>query len=123
MHGFMVNALTEALDDYGVENPDRIVDGQPQMSKKVVWRSADGTLTQGVWEMTEGAIEGFDNNETFVVVEGRATVEFTNRGEKFDLLPGTVCVMQKGDPIRITVHEKLRKVYAHRGSLGTSDVT
>jgi uncharacterized cupin superfamily protein len=88
MHGFIANALTEALEDYGVENQDRIVDGQPQMSKKVVWRSADGTLTQGVWEMTEGAIEGFDNNETFVVVEGRATVEFTNRGEKFDLAAG-----------------------------------
>jgi uncharacterized cupin superfamily protein len=118
---FVANALTEALENYGVEDQDRIVEGHPQMSKKVVWRSADGTLTQGVWEMTEGAIEGFDNNETFVVVEGRATVELNNRGEKFDLLPGVVCVMQKGDPIRITVHEKLRKVYAHRGSLGTSE--
>jgi hypothetical protein len=42
MDGFVANALTEVLENYGVADQDRIVEGHPQMSKKVACRLALG---------------------------------------------------------------------------------
>ena len=40
--------------------------------------SADGTRELGVWEMTAGAMRDVEADEVFLVIAGRATVEFVD---------------------------------------------
>lgn len=116
MNGFVQHALDQNVTPYTIDNPDRVVAGTPTVSANRFWASADGDVVHGIWEMTEGTINGFDRDETFVVVSGSATLEFTNRNEVAELTPGSVCVLHKGDPVSITVHSTLRKVYALHGA-------
>jgi hypothetical protein len=68
-------------------------------------------LTVGVWEMTKGVAEDTEEDEVFVVVSGRATVEFLDSGEVLHLSAGTVARLIAGQRTRWTVYETLRKVY------------
>jgi uncharacterized cupin superfamily protein len=109
--GFVVDALRQTVEPYDIDDPSRIVSGNPVTSQALLW-ATPGSTYHGVWEMTEGSIERFDADEVFIVLVGRATVEYTARGITADLGPGTLCVLTKGDPARITVHETVRKVFA-----------
>lgn len=116
MNGFVKQTKDQELTPYSLDNPDRVVAGTPSVATSRFWTSADGSVVHGVWEMTVGTIDGFDRDETFVVIDGRATVTFTNRNESAELVPGSICVMHRGDPVRITVHSTLRKVFATHGT-------
>ncbi len=65
----------------------------------------------GVWEMTPGAMSDVEADELFVVIAGRATVEFVETGTWMLLGPGDVVQLRAGARTVWTVTETLRKVY------------
>ena len=65
----------------------------------------------GVWEMSPGVAQDDEEDEIFVVLSGRADVEFLDTGETLSLVPGTVGRLRVGQRTRWTVHETIRKVY------------
>lgn len=71
-----------------------------------------GGVELGVWEMTEGTAVDTEADEVFIVLSGRAQIEFIE-----PLLPpvevraGSVVRLDAGMRTQWTVHETLRKVY------------
>lgn len=65
----------------------------------------------GVWEMSPGVAQDDEEDEIFIVIAGRADVEFLDSGETLSLVPGSVARLHAGQRTRWTVHETLRKVY------------
>ena len=80
------------------------------MSELVLSESADGRIVRGIWQMTPGVVTDTEADEIFVVLAGRATVEFAD-GTVMEVGPGDVAVLTEGAKTTWTVHETLRKVY------------
>jgi uncharacterized protein len=64
----------------------------------------------GVWEMDAGVAQDIEVAEIFVVLSGRARIDFAS-GEQLDLEPGAMVRLEAGEHTTWTVHERLRKVY------------
>ncbi|GII95514.1 cupin domain-containing protein [Sinosporangium siamense] len=92
-------------------DPGQIVSGFPEVSGKVLWESADGRQSRGIWQITPGVVTDVEEDELFVVVSGRATVEVED-GPTLHIGPGDLGVLRRGDRTTWTVHETLRKAYA-----------
>lgn len=90
--------------------PAQIVSGEPVVTGKVLWESADGKQVRGIWQITPGVVTDTEANELFVVVSGRATVAVEG-GATLEIGPGDACVLREGDRTTWTVHETLRKAY------------
>jgi uncharacterized cupin superfamily protein len=88
---------------------DQVVTGSPATGSRILG-TFDG-LEVGVWEMTPGAMSDVEADELFVVVSGRATVEFVDTGAWLLLGPGDVVQLHAGSRTIWTVTETLRKVY------------
>ncbi|EPH41767.1 cupin domain-containing protein [Streptomyces aurantiacus] len=91
-------------------DPAQIVSGEPVVTGKVLWESADGKQVRGIWQITPGVVTDTEANELFVVVSGRATVEVEG-GDVLEIGPGDAAVLREGDRTTWTVHETLRKAY------------
>jgi uncharacterized cupin superfamily protein len=89
-------------------DPELIVSGDPAASAADIAQGKSGAVT-GVWKIEPGVVTDTEVEETFVVLEGRATIECD--GESYDLGPGSVCVFEAGAETTWTVHETLLKVY------------
>lgn len=109
---FVVNVPALAEDELEVEplEPAQIVSGEPVVTGKVLWESADGRQIRGIWQITPGVVTDTEANELFVVVSGRATIE-VDGGPVLEVGPGDACVLREGDRTQWTVHETLRKAY------------
>ena len=64
----------------------------------------------GVWEHPVGRSTDVEADEIFVVLSGRATVQFAD-GTELDLGPGTVGILEAGAETTWVVTETLRKVW------------
>jgi uncharacterized cupin superfamily protein len=74
---------------------------------------ADGEL--GVWEMTPGAMRDTEVDEVFLVIAGRATVEFVEPPlPPIELRPGSIVRLDAGMQTVWTVTETLRKLFIAR---------
>jgi len=96
-------------------DPAQIVSGDPRVASAVLHESlADEpggrVVERGVWEITPGVVTDVEADELFVVLSGRATIEFED-GPTLEVGPGDVAVLPEGAVTRWTVHETLRKVY------------
>lgn len=69
-----------------------------------------GGVNVGVWEMTPGTMSDTEVDEIFVVLHGKAKVEFKD-GAPIMLSPGDVVRLHAGQQTVWTVTETLRKVY------------
>ncbi|GAA2059498.1 cupin domain-containing protein [Catenulispora yoronensis] len=107
--GFALH-VADAVLEPGELDPAQIVAGEPRVSEVVLSESEDGRVARGIWEMTPGVVTDTEADEVFVVVSGRATVEFAD-GTVLEVGPGDVAVLSEGAQTRWTVHETLRKVY------------
>jgi uncharacterized cupin superfamily protein len=107
--GFAVHVPDAALEPSELD-PAQIVAGDPRISEAVLHASEDGRVIRGIWQMTPGVVTDVEADEVFVVVSGRATVEFAD-GTVLELGPGDVGVLTEGAETTWTVHETLRKVY------------
>lgn len=69
----------------------------------------------GVWEMTPGAMRDTEVDEVFLVIAGRATVEFVDPPlPAIELRPGSVVRLDAGMRTVWTVTETLRKLFIAR---------
>ncbi len=91
-------------------DPATIREGSPEVSELVLATSPDGRVVRGVWQITPGVVEDVDEDEIFVVISGRATVE-VHGGPTLELEPGVVGVLRAGDRAVWRIHETLRKVF------------
>ena len=111
--GLMLAAATVDLTHEPLP-PEQVVSGNPTTATLVL-DQRDGHEI-GVWEITPGTASDFEEDEVFVVLSGRARVEFTAvaQGEvppPIELGPGSVVRLVSGMHTTWTVHETLRKVY------------
>lgn len=91
---------------------EQVVAGAPATGHAALDVSADGTPELGVWEMTPGAMRDTEADEVFLVIAGRATVEFTDRAlPSITLVAGSLVRLKAGMQTVWTVHETLRKLY------------
>lgn len=91
-------------------DPAQIVAGEPRLAFTMLDASGDGRIERGIWEHTPGVTKDVEDDELFVVVSGRATVEIEG-GPILELGPGTVGILRAGARTTWTVHETLRKVF------------
>ena len=89
-------------------DPDRVLDGDPRTSAFVLDEAAGGGES-GVWRCTPGRFRDVEADETFVVLEGRATIEW--EGGSVEVSAGDVCVLAAGTETVWSVHETLLKGY------------
>lgn len=88
---------------------DQSVAGRPQTGS--VELGTLGEVEVGIWEMTEGTMTDVESDEIFVVLSGRATVEFADGTEPLTLVAGDVVRLAEGASTTWTVTERLRKIY------------
>ena len=89
-----------------------VVTGNPVVRYLPLSVNRELGIERGLWEITESVIEDTETDEMFVVVSGRATVEFLDEGNRaIELAPGYVGFFKEGSRTRWTTHECLRKVY------------
>lgn len=88
---------------------DQVVTGTPETGVRAL--GSFGGHEVGVWEMTPGAMSDVEADELFVVVSGRATIEFVDAGTWMLIGPGDVVQLRAGARTVWTVTETLRKVY------------
>jgi uncharacterized cupin superfamily protein len=96
-------------------DPAQVLAGDPRVASVVLHESTAAgpggrTVERGVWEITPGVVTDVEADEVFVVLSGRATIEFED-GPTLEAGPGDVVVLPEGAVTRWTVHETLRKVY------------
>ena len=94
----------------GELDPASILAGSPEVTETVLWESPDGRIVRGIWRVTQGTVTDTEQDELFVVIEGRATIEVTD-GPTIEVGPGDVCILERGARTTWTVHEPLRKVF------------
>ncbi|WP_336644379.1 cupin domain-containing protein [Microbacterium sp. USHLN186] len=66
----------------------------------------------GIWEMTEGAAVDTETDEVFIVLAGRARIDFVEPPlPTIEVRAGSVVRLAAGMQTLWSVHETLRKVY------------
>ena len=106
---FTVHALDVPLVPCELD-PAQIEAGSPEVTEALLSAASDERVVRGIWRITEGTVTDVEQDEMFVVLEGRATIEVEG-GPTIEVGPGDVCVLQRGDRTTWTVHEALRKVF------------
>jgi uncharacterized protein len=109
VHSFAVHIPDAELEPDPLD-PGSILEGTPETTGVVLFESEDGTVTRGLWQCTPGKVTDVEADEMFVVVSGRATIEFEG-GRTIEVGPGDVCLLEEGARTVWTVHETLRKAY------------
>ena len=84
--------------------------GSPEVSEAILSESDEGRVVRGVWRITRGTVRDVEQDELFVVIEGRATIAIEG-GPTLEVGPGDLCVLERGARTTWTVHEDLRKVF------------
>ena len=69
-----------------------------------------GDTEVGIWEMTPGTATDVEVDEVFIVLSGRARVEFSDR-PAIEVGAGDIVRLEAGMATTWTVAETLRKVY------------
>jgi uncharacterized cupin superfamily protein len=87
---------------------EQILEGSPLASERQIGRWVSGPLT-GVWRCEPGCFTDVEVDETFVVVEGRATIRHGDAVHEVG--PGDVCLLPAGAETEWTIHETVVKVY------------
>ncbi|WP_308010892.1 cupin domain-containing protein [Streptomyces sp. AC495_CC817] len=89
---------------------EEIVDGTPAAGSVAL--ATVGGAEVGIWEMTPGTASDTEADEVFVVLSGRAVIEFVEPVlPPLEVAPGSVVRLAEGMRTVWTVTETLRKVY------------
>lgn len=104
-------ALDDAELDPSPLDAAQIVGDEPDVRTLAV--HADDTVLIGIWQHGPGVSTDVEADEVFVVLAGRATIEFDDH-PTIECGPGDLVMLPAGVSTRWTVHETLRKVYVIR---------
>ncbi len=107
-----VHAPDLALDWQPVPD-EQVVSGRPRAGAAAI--ASPPGVEVGVWAHTVGISTDVEADEVFVVLSGRATVDFAD-GTTMEVGPGDVGILPPGAATRWTIHEDLRKVYVIRST-------
>ncbi|MCO5315994.1 MAG: cupin domain-containing protein [Solirubrobacterales bacterium] len=89
---------------------DQVIAGSPETSVLQLSEDAAKGEVTGFWRCTPGTFRDVEAVETFLVITGRAEVEFEN-GEKLTVGPGDIHRFRGGEKTVWKVEETLLKVY------------
>jgi uncharacterized cupin superfamily protein len=89
--------------------PGQVLDGDPWTSAFELAEMADG-FECGIWRCTPGRFRDTETREAFVVLEGKATIEWA--GGSIEVGVGDLCFLAAGTETVWTVHETLLKGYS-----------
>ncbi len=103
-------SVLEATLEPWIFEDGQVLEGEPQSSGLIVWRSPDGKLANGIWECTPGKFRWSHVDETVCVVAGRVTVT-SETGESVELGPGDVAFFPEGLSSVWHVHQTVRKAF------------
>ncbi len=107
--GAVVDAMELALEPDALPSPV-VLSGAPATAARELVRLGDVEL--GVWEMTPGSAADTETDEVFIVLSGRARIEFQEPAlPAVQVGPGSVVRLTAGMRTTWTVTETLRKVY------------
>ena len=82
-----------ALDPWPIP-AEQVLEGDPQASGLLLWKSDDSTLANGIWECTPGRFTWVHADETLCLVDGKVTV--TRRAaSRSRSVPATSCSFPK----------------------------
>jgi uncharacterized protein len=90
-------------------HPGQVLEGDPRTSALALAEMADG-FECGVWRCTPGRFRDTETREAFVVLEGKATIEWA--GGSIEVGAGDLCFLAAGTETVWTVHETLLKGYS-----------
>jgi uncharacterized cupin superfamily protein len=69
-----------------------------------------GSVSVGLWQITEGQVRDVEADEVFVVLQGRGTVTFDD-GSVLELRPGVAARLREGERTVWSIEQTLRKIY------------
>ena len=96
-------------------DPDQVIDGDPEAFDLALSESEGGTEVAGFWMCTPGTFSDTEEEESFVVIRGRAEVEMAD-GTRIALGPGDTHSFRAGEQTVWTVTQPLVKSYWARPS-------
>lgn len=98
---------------------EQVVEGEPSTATSEL--GAFGGVELGVWQITPGVVTDVEADEVFVVLSGRARIDFLSTADAeagapvdaapVDVSAGSIVRLVAGTHTRWTVTETLRKVY------------
>ena len=89
---------------------DEVIDGAPTAGIHELGTFSGVDL--GVWEMSPGVATDIEADEVFIVLSGRARIDFTEPAlPPVEVGPGSIVRLTQGMRTTWTVTETLRKVY------------
>ena len=103
-----VAARDAVLEDDPLD-PDQVLEGDPRTSAFVLAEDPDGTEC-GIWRCTPGRFRDTETREAFVVLEGKAKIEWA--GGSIEVGAGDLCAFAAGTETVWTVQETLLKGYS-----------
>ena len=107
--GTVTDALTLPLEHSPLP-ADEVRSGAPTTGIREL--GSFGGVELGIWEMTEGAAVDTEADEVFIVLSGRARVDFVESSlPSIEVQAGSIVRLTAGMQTLWTVHETLRKVY------------
>lgn len=101
-HPLVQDLEPEALD------PDQVVSGDPQVSSITLYR--DETGEAGLWQITPGEVTDVEVEESFLVIHGRAIIEYSD-GRTFTVGPGDTHRFTGGEQTNWKVESTLLKAW------------
>jgi uncharacterized cupin superfamily protein len=104
-----VHVVDVSLDPFPVP-AEWVIEGDPQGSAAILWKSADGKQCMGIWECTPGLFDWMHTDETASIQQGRVTVTLED-GKTLELGPGDAAFFPEGTKSRWHVHETVRKSF------------
>ena len=112
MNQKVLHARADEVKLEGFEMPaDTVIDGNPNPSLAVMWRSDDRRKVMGIYECTPGKFRYvMPADEMAYILKGRARCT-PEGGESFELTPGDVVVFSSGQVCEWEITETFRDVW------------
>jgi uncharacterized cupin superfamily protein len=104
-----VTVAEASLDPFPVP-AEWVIEGDPEGTAVILWKSEDGKQCMGIWECTPGLFNWTHTDETATIVKGRVTVSLEG-GKTLELAAGDVAFFPEGTKSQWHVHETVRKSF------------
>ncbi|MBN8870881.1 MAG: DUF861 domain-containing protein [Solirubrobacterales bacterium] len=103
----MNHEILEQLEPEELD-PGQVILGNPEVSSLTLYEQ-DG-VEAGLWQITPGEVTDVEATETFMVIKGRAVIEYSD-GRAFTVGPGNSHHFEGGEETTWKVEETLLKAY------------